>query len=231
MATREPMVIAYRNGEARGLINAGGVLQYQGNREKSLEYRQRAVEIREEICASHPHMTGLKSNLAVAINGVGAVLREMDRADESVEAHLRALELHQQVVESDPNQGTARRRLIDGVAQVCRAQCKAKKFSDAAATVESMDKWIPEGNGALLFNQAREYVFTACKIGSVEERNDELDSLRDECIAKAKSVFELAAQHEFPVYKASLHDTAISGFSNNPECREILAWIKEKWGS
>lgn len=66
-----------------------------GQHEPSLQYRRRALAVRERVFGDHHHDT------AMALNHVGHALVELGKPDEALEAHLRALRIHDEVQDTE----------------------------------------------------------------------------------------------------------------------------------
>jgi hypothetical protein len=156
----------------------------------------------------------------------------MGRIDEAIQLHLKAHEEHKKVAAGDAMQTVARLRLIDGLAQLARAQSEGRRFQDAAATVDSMEAFIQPTDSYSLFKQGREYVFIACKVGQLEEDQFEEshDAVRIACIEKSKSTLAKAAERGFDVITGIERDTAFKNFSKYPECAEVQEWLYDRLG-
>jgi serine/threonine-protein kinase len=231
LSKMDPLVIEYQDGFARARLNAGGVLQVMGKLDLSLKYREEATEVCEKLSKAYPELLNLKSGWAMALDGVGTILRQMDRVDESVEKHKLAFEIHSEVVEKDPRQSVARRRLLQCLQQTARAYSSGRSFEEAMEAIDSIENYIDPASSAPRFTQGREFMFIACKIGSLmrdeEVENDpEWETLREKALNESKAKLQSAFDSGFNVLMAWRQDTGVAGFQVDAECKQIQEWVE-----
>ncbi|QEG20367.1 serine/threonine-protein kinase [Mariniblastus fucicola] len=233
LTRQDPLVIEYQDGLGRAMLNLGSVYQHQNKLDLALAARQKAVEVRSRISAANPTTPHLKSNCALAMNGVGSVLRELGRIDEATELHDQAFEYHLAAIEIDPRNPRYKFRAVQGLVQLARVHSAAKRFEFAMEKVSDMVQFIRPDDTHTVAMAAKEYLMIACKIGKMEadSRSEDDESLRLESLDRARKEFRKATERGLDVLKWYADDTDLRYFGELPEGIEMHDWLQVQFGS
>ena len=111
MAKADPKNAQVQNDLSVSYERLGDVAGQLGRLKESLEYCQKALEVRLRLAEADPKNAEVQRNLSISYNKFGAVSLQSNQTKESLEYYQKALPIRNRLAEADPKNTQAQRDL------------------------------------------------------------------------------------------------------------------------